>query len=105
MLPLHPFLIEVGFLDYVEAVRASGHARLFPDLSANSFDELTQNALKRAKRLIDKYATSEAKVTFYSFRHQFRSLRKTPSCRTTSFARCRGTHPGMPASGTAEIRR
>jgi hypothetical protein len=31
-LPIHPELIRLGFLDYVEAIRAEGHAALFPEL-------------------------------------------------------------------------
>jgi integrase len=30
--PLHPELIRLGLLDYVEAIRALGHAKLFPEL-------------------------------------------------------------------------
>lgn len=32
MLPIHPELIRLGFLDYVKAIRAEGHAALFPEL-------------------------------------------------------------------------
>lgn len=31
-LPMHPELIRLGFLDYVEAIRAEGHVALFPEL-------------------------------------------------------------------------
>ena len=31
-LPIHPELIRLGFLDYVEAIRAEGHTALFPEL-------------------------------------------------------------------------
>ena len=31
-LPIHPELIRLGFLDYVRAIRAEGHAALFPEL-------------------------------------------------------------------------
>jgi hypothetical protein len=34
-LPLHPVVLELGFLDYVAAVRSAGFARLFPDLRVN----------------------------------------------------------------------
>jgi len=32
ILPIHPELIRLGFLDYVEAIRAAGHVALFPEL-------------------------------------------------------------------------
>jgi hypothetical protein len=31
-LPIHPELIRLGFLDYVDAIRAEGHTALFPEL-------------------------------------------------------------------------
>lgn len=31
-LPIHPELIRLGFLDYVRAIRAEGHALLFPEM-------------------------------------------------------------------------
>ncbi|MFL0418121.1 hypothetical protein ACH0CP_15870 [Sphingomonas sp. 179-I 2A4 NHS] len=31
-LPIHPELIRLGFLDYVDAIRREGHAALFPEL-------------------------------------------------------------------------
>jgi hypothetical protein len=31
-LPIHPELVRLGFLDYVEAIRAEGHIALFPEL-------------------------------------------------------------------------
>lgn len=33
-LPIHPKLIEAGFLEYVELLRDEGHTRLFPDIGA-----------------------------------------------------------------------
>ncbi len=34
-LPIHDELIRLGFLDYVEAIRAEGHSALFPELYIN----------------------------------------------------------------------
>ncbi len=34
-LPIHAELIRLGFLDYVEAIRAEGHVALFPELYVN----------------------------------------------------------------------
>ena len=33
-LPIHPKLIEAGFLEYIELLRKEGHKRLFPDIGA-----------------------------------------------------------------------
>lgn len=32
MLPIHPELVRLGFLDYVKAIRVEGHMALFPEL-------------------------------------------------------------------------
>lgn len=36
VLPIHQELIRLGFLDYVEAIRAEGHSALFPELYINT---------------------------------------------------------------------
>lgn len=70
--PLHPELIRLGFLDYVEALRKAGHVLLFPELRAaaestpmgdvfdDAWQEIRQAALPHAKK--------EGKV-FHSIRH------------------------------------
>lgn len=35
LIPLHPELLRLGFLDYVKAIRAEGHRELFPELYLN----------------------------------------------------------------------
>lgn len=73
-IPIHPELIRLGFLDYVNALREAGHTLLFPELVAASdktpmgdvFDEDWQQI--RAAALPD--AKSEGK-TLHSFRHWF----------------------------------
>lgn len=35
LIPLHPELLRLGFLDYVRAIRADGHKALFPELYLN----------------------------------------------------------------------
>lgn len=34
-MPIHPELIKLGFLKYVEALKANGQERLFPELKHN----------------------------------------------------------------------
>ena len=36
VLPIHRELLRLGFLDYVEAIRAEGHTALFPELYVNA---------------------------------------------------------------------
>lgn len=71
--PLHPALIEEGFLRYVERLPRAG--RLFPDLKAGAFGDLSAAYSKRAGRLIrDLGITDKRKVANHSWRHRFKDL-------------------------------
>ena len=74
VIPLHPKLIMLGFLDYVQGMRSSGAVRLFPDLVADSLGVKTKEASRRANRLIDKAVGDDPRLVFYSFRHSFKDL-------------------------------
>ncbi len=74
LLPIHSRLIECGFQKYVDALRAAGARHLFPELRANQFEKRTQQASRRANRVIDKQASDDPRLVFHSFRHTFKSL-------------------------------
>lgn len=74
VLPLHPKLFELGFMDYVERQRTSGALRLFPDLKADKQGVKTKEASRRAARLIDQAVSKDPRIVFYSFRHTFKDL-------------------------------
>ena len=74
VIPLHPKLIALGFLDYVQRMRSSGAVRLFPDLEADSLGVKTKEASRRANRLIDNAVGDDSRLVFYSFRHSFKDL-------------------------------
>ncbi len=74
VIPLHPKLIGLGFLDYVQRMRSSGAVRLFPDLVADSLGVKTKEASRRANRLIDNAVGDDPRLVFYSFRHSFKDL-------------------------------
>ncbi|GGF73021.1 hypothetical protein GCM10007301_36050 [Azorhizobium oxalatiphilum] len=72
--PLHPELIRLGFLDYIEAVSGAGHHLLFPELKAASAatpmgDVFWDDWIKILNRAVPN-APSQRK-TFHSFRHFF----------------------------------
>lgn len=74
VLPLHPKLIELGFMGHVERQRTSGVLRLFPDLKADKLGVKTKEASRRAARLIDQAVSKDPRIVFYSFRHAFKDL-------------------------------
>jgi len=77
VVPLHPRLVELGFLEYVESIRASGHERLFPeahDTVNGPGDKLSRWFAVHRKNLsigqIKKGDGNPSKC-FHSFRHCF----------------------------------
>ncbi len=68
--PVHPFLIELGFLRYVARMKAQGHKRLFPDLI--EYDEkLTRKWSRWFGRFLRKHVTKSRRKVFHSLRHAF----------------------------------
>jgi integrase len=73
-IPLHPELIKVGFLQYVEQRKKAGIGpRLFPDLKPDKYGNHATYALKRFR---DTYLPAAIKMeprqSFYSSRHSWR---------------------------------
>lgn len=74
VVPLHPRLIELGFLEYVEALRAAFYTRLFPELQFNRVKGYGKAASSWFnERFLGKQLKIErnGKRTFHSFRHNF----------------------------------
>lgn len=78
--PLHPCLIRIGFLEYIEGLRAQGEGKAFPEIPVPKSGYRSDNFTK-------KYGTfqkgvgipkktgafpNERKYSFHSFRHNFR---------------------------------
>lgn len=72
--PLHPRLIELGLLEYVDALKASGYDRLFPKLKYNKikgYRGIASNWFNG--NYFGKVLGSprDGKKTFHSLRHTF----------------------------------
>jgi integrase len=80
--PIHPRLIDLGFLRFARQRRLEGKLRLFPELERNSYDRYTGDASRRCNRVIDRVSKDPALV-FHSFRHLFKDL-----CRTAGILEC-----------------
>lgn len=77
VVPIHPTLISLGFIEYIEKVKADGHPRVFPDLKPGAYGRLTAKWgewFGRYKK-IDCGLTDD-RMVFHSFRHTFKD-----SCR------------------------
>jgi integrase len=73
--PLHPRLIQLGFLKYVEAIESAGHQTLWPHLHSRSTTASDSEVLGRwfNRYLHDKLKLPRT-VVFHSFRHTFKDL-------------------------------
>lgn len=72
VIPVHPVLRQLGFVEYVEATRKAGHARLFPSLTKSATGYYSDNFSKWFGRFCDKCGVTDSRLAFHSFRHGFR---------------------------------
>ncbi|MGP8261418.1 MAG: site-specific integrase [Rhodoblastus sp.] len=68
--PVHPALIELGFLEYLAARRAAGDKMLFPQLEPYR-GRYTKNWSRWWGRYQDRHITDDEAFVFHSFRHSF----------------------------------
>ncbi len=72
LVPLHPELIRIGLLRYVEAMRKQGRAHLFPELSRTRRDGPAHAASNWFQRFRHKAGIEgKQEAVFHSFRHLF----------------------------------
>jgi integrase len=72
-IPLHPELIAIGFLQFLEDRKKSGSTRLFPDLKPDKYGNHAWYPLKRFNETyLPKAIKLEPRQSFYSFRHSWR---------------------------------
>ena len=72
-LPIHPNVIEAGFLRYVERIRGQRAERLFPDLQQDRFGKWSAGFSKAFMRYLRKdLGITDKRKVFHSFRHTFR---------------------------------
>jgi integrase len=73
--PLHPKLIELGWLEYVEAVRKAGYETLWPHMTSKSTKTPDSEILGRwFNRWLHTTLKLPSTKVFHSFRHTFKDL-------------------------------
>ena len=70
LVPIHPYLIELGILDYVAKVRTTGADRLFPELRNRQHGKYGHTVSRWFAEFRKKCGIADGK-TFHSFRHTF----------------------------------
>ncbi|WP_171229033.1 site-specific integrase [Ruegeria sp. HKCCA4008] len=72
LVPIHPELVRLGFLHFVQAQRQAGHKRVFPELKLGATGYHSDQASKDFNRYIDRIGVKTVKTSFHSFRHNFK---------------------------------
>ena len=73
LVPIHSKLIELGFLNYFDALDELGQTQLFPDLNKNKIGKRTKEASQRINRVVDRFVSNDKRLVFYSLRHAFKA--------------------------------
>ncbi|MGF7160323.1 integrase [Rhodoligotrophos appendicifer] len=70
--PIHDELIKCGFIKQVEERRAKGEGRLFPDLVANTRDQIAGAYSREFGKFLEKIGIKlDSRLNFHSLRHTF----------------------------------
>ncbi|MDO0857500.1 integrase, partial [Xanthomonas campestris pv. campestris] len=73
--PIHPSLIQAGFLDFLADIKASGHPRLFPNLSAGTCRKTGEPNGRYSQGFVNQFAAYLKGLGFgkgigsHAFRH------------------------------------
>jgi integrase len=67
LIPIHPKLIELGFLDYVEDAKAYG-GTIFPFLNLDAFNNYSKAPSRRFGEYLHKLTITDDRKVFHSFR-------------------------------------
>ena len=72
-IPLHPELVKLGFLQFVERRKTANELSLFPTLKPDAYGNHASYALKKFRdTFLPKAIKMEPRQSFYSFRHSWR---------------------------------
>ncbi|MDJ0922898.1 MAG: tyrosine-type recombinase/integrase [Henriciella sp.] len=72
-IPIHPAVVDLGFLEFVRAMSDQKHVRLFPELRLCSRGYYSAQYQKWFTRLLEKTGAKRRRISFHSFRHSFRN--------------------------------
>ena len=71
IIPIHPLLLELGFLDYVDAQKRAGKWDLFPGLRPEKATRAGENLGEWFSRYLEYIGMKRERLSFHSFRHTF----------------------------------
>ncbi len=74
VIPIHPKLINMGFLQYVEYQRKNGKGKLFSDLNRQKRGLYGRSVQSWFARHLDRLGIKDKSKVFHSFRHTFETM-------------------------------
>ena len=69
VVPIHPKLIDLGLLDYVEEIKSSGETKLFPNLRRGKITNYGSQISQWFGRYLENLGIKQKGKNFHSFRH------------------------------------
>ena len=72
IIPVHPELVKIGFLNFVSGMKEKGESRLFPEVDTGALGYYSDNFTKWYARFLKKAGASKPRTSFHSFRHTYR---------------------------------
>lgn len=70
--PIHPELVRIGFMQYVESVQSHSSGQLFPQLTQGAKGKFSASWSKWFGRYLDRIGIDDPSKVFHSFRHTFK---------------------------------
>lgn len=77
IIPVHPVLVDLGFIDFFSKRRASGCTMLFEGIKKLKKHNLGDKPSEFVNKLINSSGVCSEKKVFHSFRHSFKHMLKT----------------------------
>lgn len=86
VVPVHPALIEFGFVEYVERLRARNESRLFPKVDYDTRQQIAGGYSRLYGRYLKTIGVKKGKeINFHSYRHTFIDALRSAGFRDDEF--------------------
>jgi len=72
VVPIHPHLIEIGFMQYLKQFERKPRSKLFPDIKTGTTGYRSDTFSKQFSRFLKSIDAYANRTSFHSFRHNFR---------------------------------
>lgn len=103
VVPIHPALIEVGFLDLVERRRRDGAERIFPELKWRSAGGYLTNLSRWFAALLDRLELTSRALVFHPFRHGWIDAARSRAQVGRQRSGCKVRQPAGPSDKPAPL--